>query len=320
MDIKRIKNKNRFQYILTNGNKLTDINILNRINTLAIPPSWDNVEIAIDNKQHIQAIGKDSKNRVQYIYSKEWIYNQEKEKFNRLIYFIKNINIIRKNINKELKCLEWSKNKLIAFIIKIIDICGLRIGNLKYNKLYDTYGISTLKKKHINICHNKIVLEFIGKKNVVNNCVITKPTIIKLFISLNNINKPKNEDFFFILKDDKKIISNCLINNYLKDYGDYTVKDFRTYRSNVEFIKCLTNIDVNLNLNLKKNINKCLDIIADKLNNTRIVLKNKYIYNITIDKYLDDPILFLKKYKYYKKKNLNNLNEYESLLMYYLKK
>lgn len=320
MNITRIiNNKDKFEYIFKNGRKIVDNKILEYIKKLSIPPSWSNVILTSDPREEVQAIGEDNKGRVQYIYSKEWIINQEKLKFLRLKCFIKNVNNIRKNINKVLKKNGWFKEKLIGLIINIIENCGLRIGNEKYKELYDTHGITTLTNKHIKISNNKVKLEFIGKKGVLNTCIITQSNLVKLIKELYKYNNNKENDYFFVLED-KKVLSNIIINNYLKQFGDYTIKDFRTYRSNIDFIKCLVNSNIeNTEYKIKQVINKCMDNVCIKLNNTRNILKNKYIYNIIIDKYLENPYKFINKYKYYTKNTLQDLNVYESLLLYYLK-
>ena len=321
MNITRIiNNKDKFEYIFKNGRKIVDNKILEYIKKLSIPPSWSNVILTSDPREEVQAIGEDNKGRVQYIYSKEWVKNQEKLKFIRLKEFLKNINNIRKNINKILKKEGWCKEKLIGLVISIIDNCGLRVGNEKYKELYDTHGITTLTYKHIKIINNKVKLEFVGKKNVLNECIITKNNIVKLIKELYNYNGEKGENEYFFMLEDNKILSNMVINNYLKKYGDYTIKDFRTYRSNIDFIKCLVNSDIeDTEYKIKKNMNKCIDKVCIKLNNTRNILKSKYICNIIINKYLENPCKFISKYNYYNKNTLQNLNSYESLLLYYLK-
>jgi len=318
MNIIRVSKNDNFEYKSKTGDVIKNANTLERIKNIRIPPAWINVLIANNSKEEVQAIGEDAKGRMQYLYSKEWINNQEKAKFVRLIYFLKNVNYIRKNVKKILKEDSWSKEKLIAFIITIIDHSGLRIGNEKYEELYDTHGITTLKKQHIKMFNNKIELNFIGKKNVINTCTLKNNILIKLFKNLNEYNQPNNDDYFFTINC--KILSNTSVNNFLKKYGDYTIKDFRTYRANIDFITCLYNTSFEITeYKIKRTINKCLDIIAERLNNSRSVLKNKYICNIIINKYLTEPTQFYKKIKYYEKHKSQNLNMYESGLLYYLK-
>lgn len=313
--IRKLKN-NKFIYILK-GDIIKDEKELERIKKMNIPPAWINVSIADNAKNDVLAIGEDSKGRVQYLYSKEWNNNQEKIKFIRLIYFSKNINYIRKYLKQILKEEGWFKEKMKAFIISVIDNCGLRIGNEKYKELYDTDGITTLKKEHISILNTKIKLKFIGKKNVENTCTITNNFLLKLFKDLYNYNK--DSTYFFSVNN--KIISNNSINNFLRKFGDYTIKDFRTYRANIDFIKCLYNKPIETTpTKIKKTINICLKEIADKLNNTKTVLKNKYICNIIIEKYLENPQHFNTKVNYYKKNALQNVDMYESALLYYLNK
>ena len=318
----RIKKNDKFYYILKNK-IITDENILTRIKKLRIPPAWEKILISSNENNHIQVIAKDTKNRVQYLYHKNWEKQQEKDKFIRLIYFSKNINFIRKDIKKILNQSEWSKEKLIAFIINIIDECGLRIGNEKYRKLYDSFGITTLLKKHINIKNNKVKLEFIGKKGVNNICEIKSTKNVDLFKKLYNKYKHNNNDYFFIYyyNNEQKILNNISVNDFIKDYGDFTIKDFRTFRANADLIKILYEQNIETTqTRIKKTINYCLDTVANKLNNTRITLKNKYICNFIIDKYNESPSLFIKTINKYKTNPMKYNNLYESTLIHYLNK
>mgnify|MGYP001482339057 CR=1 FL=1 len=318
----RLKRNDNFIYI-KNNKELDDETDLLRIKKLRIPPAWNKVFIAQDEDNYMQVIGKDEANRTQYIYHKSWIKQQERDKFIRLIYFSKNIKFIRKDLRAILKEPEWNRNKLIAFIINIIDECGLRIGNEKYQKLYDSFGITTLLKKHVIIKNNEVLLDFIGKKKVENTCILKKPLNIRLFKSLyKQFNHSCDDQFFvYMYKDRKKILDNKSINNYIKDFGDFTIKDFRTFRANTDLIKLLYNQEIEeTKTGLKRTLNYCLDKIADKLNNTRTVLKNKYICSFLLEKYLEDPVLFIKNIRKYKSKPLKDNDQFESALIYYLSK
>jgi DNA topoisomerase-1 len=132
------------------GNLITDHKIIKYVKSLVIPPAYKNVKIYYSTNNEIPKIlyeGFDSKNRKQVIYSKEWCAAKENEKFKNLIEFSKMIPSITKTIDKFLLSQKLSKNKTISIILKLIIECGFRIGNKKYLQLYDSYGISNIKKK-----------------------------------------------------------------------------------------------------------------------------------------------------------------------------
>ena len=226
-----------------------------------------------------------------------------------MIDFIITLPKIYNDVNILLNKRIWNRDKVIAFIIKIIDNCHLRIGNDKYVLENNSYGITTLKKSHIEINNNKIILNFVGKKGIENNSEITEPFLVKLFNKYySTFNQNPNDDFFLYYNDnDIYKIDSSNINNYLKKYGNFTIKDFRTYSANEMLLKYFYNIYKYNNisnitkLKLKESCNKCLDRVSIHLNNTRNICKKSYCSDYIINEYNNDPNEFIKKIKKYMK-------------------
>ena len=314
LDIKRItidKKKYLFKYFKKNK-EIIDKKLITYFKSLVIPPAWTNVTISSDPNVKILAVGYDDKNRRQYRYNKIYVEEQECKKYKKkMIDFISILPKIYNDINLLLNKRIWDRDKVIAFIIKIIDDCHLRIGNDKYALENNSYGITTLKKSHIDINTNKITLNFIGKKGVENNSEITNPLLIKLFKNYySTFNQKPNEDFFIYYDEDNNIykIDSSDINDYLKQYGNFTIKDFRTYSANEMLLKYfynmykynnkLTNITQS---KLKQSCNKCLDRVSTHLNNTRSICKKSYCSDYLINEYNNNPDVFIKKIKKYMK-------------------
>jgi len=313
LDIKRItidKKKYLFKYFKKNK-EIIDKKLITYFKSLVIPPAWTNVTISSDPNVKILAVGYDDKNRRQYRYNKIYVEEQECKKYKKkMIDFISILPKIYNDINLLLNKRIWDRDKVIAFIIKIIDDCHLRIGNDKYALENNSYGITTLKKSHIDINTNKITLNFIGKKGVENNSEITNPLLIKLFKNYYKTFNQESEDDFFIYYDNNDIfkIDSSDINDYLKQYGDFTIKDFRTYSANEMLLKYfynmykynnkLTNITQS---KLKQSCNKCLDRVSTHLNNTRSICKKSYCSDYLINEYNNNPDVFIKKIKKYMK-------------------
>ncbi len=331
MNIERKKKGKQFIY-MNKGSIIKDKKILDRINKLVIPPAWKNVVIANSSKDKVQCIGVDDKNRKQYKYHSDYVkYKSDKKYYDTLIQFGKKINTIREDILKILRKRTWDLEKTIAFVIYIIDNCHLRIGNEKYKDENNSYGITTLERRHININTTSVYFDFVGKKGVENTCVFKEKKIISLFRSLDNEFKPTQNDTFFKYYNSNGSIYNINsshINDFLKQYGDFSAKNFRTWSANEFIIKYLYNILNNLpeeydelsERNCSIIINKCVDNVSEKLNNTRAICKKSYICNDIFDDFKSDPFYFLKQIKSLGKSKIKNCNGLESILLKLLSK
>jgi len=331
MDIIRKKKDDKFIY-LKNRKIIKDKKVLDRIKSLVIPPAWINVCIANNKDDKIQCIGVDSKNRKQYKYNLDYIQSQSKNKYNNLIYFGKKINTIRNEIYNNIRKRQWDLLKTISFIILILDKCHLRIGNEKYKDENESYGITTLEKRHIVIKSSSVYFDFIGKKGVENSCVFKDKKIISLFKSMYKEFKHKPNDTFFKYYNSKNGISNITsshINDFLKQYGNFSAKNFRTWTAN-EFIimyildesKKYSEDDLNTLSERKCNIllNSGIDLVSQELNNTRAICKKSYICNDIFDDFKNNRYNFIKELKHFSKSKIKNCTSIESILLKLLKK
>ena len=322
MNIERKKKGKNFIYLKKNV-EIKDAKILERIKKLVIPPAWRDVVIADKPTDKVQCIGYDDKNRKQYKYNQEYIDKQTKDKYYKsLIDFGLVINKIREDIEKILRKREWNLEKLIAFIIFVVDNSHLRIGNEKYKDENESYGITTLERRHIIIKTNSVILNFIGKKGVENSCKLTDKRIVNLFKSLDKEFKPEeDEGFFKYYGGNNKIysINSLHINDFLKNYGDFSAKIFRTWTANEFIIKYLYNIVFQIKDVDKSYIESLSDkncaVIINKCNNTRAICKKSYICNDIFDDFKESPCNFIKKIKNYSNKKLKNCNGIQTILI-----
>ena len=172
---------NKFVYYNSDGTRVVDRTVLNRINSLAIPPAYKEVWISPISNSHIQAIGRDCKNRKQYRYHPLWRQIRQENKFISMISFGKVLPLIRKHIAQELKKpLQMDKNQIICAIIYLLDNHFIRIGNAIYEKQNKSYGLTTLRKKHLSLCSSKAILEFEGKNSKTWHVVLKDKKIIKI--------------------------------------------------------------------------------------------------------------------------------------------
>tara|TARA_B110000971_G_C20014616_1_gene503282 strand:- start:236 stop:1189 length:954 start_codon:yes stop_codon:yes gene_type:complete len=247
-----------------------------------IAPAYDNVKINLNKDEKVLAIGYDEKGRSQYVYNKKYTESQSYKKFDKMILFGKNFVKINNKINDDLYTVKDSKNKQIAIILKLIMECQFRIGNDIYSKKNKSYGTTTLQGKHIKVKNkNELVIDFNGKKNVRNVCTVKNKKLVKtLRQKKRTIN---NDDRIFTYRKGEKYynIKSSDVNKYLKQFGKFTAKDFRTWGANIEFIKELVK---NKNSELKK----CIENVAIKLHNTPSICKSNYLDPELMEFYKND--------------------------------
>lgn len=261
--------KTGFKYFNKNI-EITNDDDINFYKSLKIPPAYDNVTIL--NGKKIIAYGYDSKNRKQVIYNPKFIEKQNNSKFIKIEKSIKYFKKFKNKIARDITGKDI-KNKIISIIITLIIECGFRIGNKKYEKEYNSYGLTTLKKKHITLDDKKIKIDFIGKKNVRNVAICGNKHVYNYMLDIND--KLDIDDYIFKYGD--KCISSGDVNKYLDNfYNKYelkiTTKDLRTLNANNLFIKYYKK-----HKDDKQAIKKAIDDTAIKLHNTASVCKKNYI-------------------------------------------
>ena len=238
--ISKSKSKYKYKYYDKRHNEILNRQIISDAKKgLYIPPAYDNVKINLCKDAKVLAIGYDDKDRAQYIYNKEHKKASTIKKFNHMYDFGMKFKEINRKINSDLYSYNDSKEKQVAMILKLIMDCNFRVGNEKYCKENNSFGVTTLQKKHIKIKSNKVIIDFNGKKNVRNTCTVRNKKIIK---TLRQKRKTlNNDDNLFTYRVGSKYykIKSSDVNNYLKVFGDFSAKNFRTWGANIEFIVSL---------------------------------------------------------------------------------
>lgn len=307
-----------FYYEDKYGNKVSDDNHLNRIKLLVIPPAWQNVWIAIKPNAYLQVTGIDGAGRKQYKYHQKWISRRSDSKYFRLLEFGKALPNARKKIAKDLKRKNFDERKVLAISVDVLQKTLIRVGNENYKKLYGSFGLTTLRDKHVKIEGSKITMNFIGKKGVQQNIELNDRTLARLVKKCRDI--PGQELFQYYTAENRHIgIDSGKINNYIKDImgNDFTAKDFRTWGGTLEALRQFSKCNSNESLPTKKAIVSVLDCVAKSLGNTRAVCKSSYVYPLLITAFENNQLD-----KYVKKlnnKNNQSLEIEEKVLLSFLK-
>lgn len=210
--------------------RIDDENEIQRINKLAIPPAWKQVEIAKSKSAKIQAQGYDAAGRRQSIYHPTFRLKQEKLKFDRILRFADALPTLRRQLKKDLAKKRLGKGKVLATIISLIDEVYFRVGSDMYVKEHRTYGVTTLRSKHADISTTTVTFDFVGKSGKEHVKTIKNPQLARIIKQLDEL--PGYEIFRYMDKDDvMHDLHAADVNAYIKEYmGDeFTAKDFRTW-------------------------------------------------------------------------------------------
>jgi len=290
--ISRLKKGKGFRYI-SGDRPVTDRQVLKRIRSLVIPPAWVNVWICHADNGHIQATGYDVRGRKQYRYHPLWDGVRSETKFHRLYEFGKSLPVLREKVDADLRSRGLTREKVLATVISLMERTCIRVGNSEYEKIYGSYGLTTLKNRHVTISGDKMVFSFIGKKGVHQDITLLNKRLARTVSQCRDI--PGKELFQYYDEDGtRKSIDSGMVNHYIKAAVgmDFTAKDFRTWAGSLHALLAFRSIGEPTGAAVcKKNIVSVLDIVSRQLGNTRSVCKKYYVHPGLIMLYVENKLL-----------------------------
>lgn len=292
--ITRRKAGKRYHYF--NGdNRITDPVEIERIDKLAIPPAWKDVEISKSKSAKVQARGHDTAGRLQSIYHPTFRLRQEKLKFDRILRFAKQLPALRRQLEKDLARKRLGKEKVLACVVKLIDEAYFRVGNERYAKEHQTYGVTTLRSKHAEITSSTVTFDFIGKSGQEHVKKIDDPKLVRIIKQLDEM--PGHEIFRY---QDKRGVMHDLyaadVNQYIKTHmgEEFTAKDFRTWGGTLLATSAVIKDELEEDVShtaRKKAVTTIVKRVAKKLGNTPAVARSSYIDPRVIVAYEDGVTL-----------------------------
>lgn len=278
--IVRLRRGKGFQYLAGGRKKISTSSTLQRIRTLAIPPMWEEVLISVRHDCHIQAVGRDQKGRKQYIYHEQWHIEQQRKKFDRLVAFAQRLPLIRKQCLELIRKKTWSKDKALALMILILDDTGIRIGNREYLHANQTYGLSTLQDRHLQVHGRTASLQFRGKSGKDLQVDIDDPrlaSLIRKSAELPGYSLFRYQDDAGLWHDVDSDDVNTFIRARLGE--EFSCKDFRTWAGTRLVLELYPQALKESQENpRKKLLNLLVNAIAAKLGNTVAVCRSYYIH------------------------------------------
>ena len=306
LNIYRKKHGRGFTYLIDNKDRVKDKENLKRIKSLVIPPGWKDVRISGVQNGHLQSVGRDDKGRKVYRYHDLWSVLRNQTKFFKLSAFAKALPGIRKRIDKDLELAGMPLNKCLAIVVSVMDATHIRVGNEQYARRNQTYGLSTLRTKHVEDTGSSISFEFKGKKGVQQTKNIIDKDLIALIHQCEEI--PGWELFqYYDEQGNHHGIDSGLINDYIHEVAGeiFSAKDFRTWGATTTFFEKMIELPVpESDKERDKFILQGFDAAAEELGNTRAVCRQYYVHPELPSIYEDGKFeSYRKKVSSYKDKN-----------------
>ncbi|RYD96794.1 MAG: DNA topoisomerase IB [Sphingobacteriales bacterium] len=278
-----------FYYTDNTGQNVTDPKLKDFFKSLVIPPAWEQVTINSSPRAKIQATGYDIKGRKQYIYNPKFRKQQDELKFDRIIRFAKQLEHMRRVTGQHLRKRKLSRDKVLATMVRLLEAAFFRPGNEYYRKANQSFGLTTLRSKHLEIRGNEMIFTFRGKSGQDQEKHIMDARLTRIVQELDEL--PGYEIFKYIDDDDQlhDIRSNDL-NQYIRETmgEEFSAKDFRTWAGTVIAAMALDEIgavEPEDQKKLKKNIRDAVVTVSEKLGNTPAIARSSYIDPRVINHY-----------------------------------
>jgi len=283
----RVKNGTEVYYMDRQGKRITDEAILERIRKLVLPPAWEQVWICPYANGHLQATGIDAMGRRQYRYHNTWAQVRNETKDDRLLHFGEKPPQIRKRLKAGLRKKNMDKEKVTAIALSVLQETWIRVGNSAYEKMYGSYGLTTLRNRHLKINGSSLFFHFKGKKGVVQQIMVRHAALARMLKKVKDI--PGQELFqYYDEQGEHRSLDSGDMNDFLKacTEEDFSCKDFRTWAGSVHALNLLADLDpFETATACKRNIVSVMDGVAARLGNTRAVCKKYYVHPRLLEAY-----------------------------------
>jgi DNA topoisomerase-1 len=281
-----------FSYRDAEGTTIRDRAVLARIRSLAIPPAWTDVWICPWPNGHLQASGRDARGRKQYRYHPRWNEHRGTDKFDRMLAFAGALPRIRRRCDKDLARRGLPREKVIAGVVRLLETTLIRVGNDEYARLNRSFGLTTLRNRHVRIEGHAIRFRFRGKSGQDHEVGLRDRRLAALVKRCQDL--PGQELFAYVDEEgDVRDIASDDVNDYLRaaSGGEFTAKDFRTWAGTVLAYRALRALQPGVGeRGARQNVVQAMRETADRLGNTPSVARGSYVHPALLEAYLDGAI------------------------------
>jgi DNA topoisomerase I len=303
--IQRKRAGKHFSYIGLDGRPIRDAKELERIKKIGIPPAWKQVWICPNPRGHIQATGRDSRGRKQYRYHPRWREVRDEIKYDRMIAFAEALPSLRERVARDLALPGLPYEKVLATIVRLLDTTLIRVGNEEYVRENKSYGLTTLRSRHVEVSGAKVQFHFRGKSGKEHHIDLKDRLLAKIIKRCQEL--PGHELFQYVDEQGlRRAVGSAEVNDYLREISgqDFTAKDFRTWGGTVIAMRELEAEGAfDSQTQGKKNVVQAIKTAAEQLGNTPAICRKCYVHPGVLDAYLDGSLLdFVKQYSRREKK------------------
>jgi DNA topoisomerase-1 len=290
--LRRLKSGKSFRYIDAKGKPVRQDD-LRRIKSLVIPPAWTDVWICPVENGHLQATGHDVKGRKQYRYHPRWREVRDETKYNRMVEFAKALPRIRQRIQRDMKLPGLPKQKVLATVVRLLEVSLIRIGNEEYARENNSFGLTTMRDRHVDVSGSTLRFHFRGKAGKQHDVQVDDPRLARIVKRCQDL---PGQELFQYLDDDgnRQTVGSDDVNVYLKEITgqEFSAKDFRTWAGTVLAARALQELEeVDSQAKAKKNIVRAVEAVSQMLGNTPSICRKCYVHPAVLQAYLDGALL-----------------------------
>jgi DNA topoisomerase I len=291
--IRRKREDDSFAYFGTDGKRVQDEATLSRIKSIVIPPAWTDVWISPAANGHIQATGRDDRGRKQYRYHQRWRAVRDANKYERLIDFARVLPRIRRRVQRDLGRRGLPREKVLATVVQLLESTMIRVGNEEYAKENKSFGLTTLRNRHVRVKGSEVRFVFRGKSGKDHQVGVRDQRLARIVERCEEL--PGQHLFQYVDEQGElRPLDSADVNDYIREAsgGDFTAKDFRTWAGTVLAARALQEMEkVDSDTQAKRNVVDAIERVAERLGNTRAVCRRCYVHPAIVDSYMDGSML-----------------------------
>ena len=280
-----------FQYTDADGGPLSSEQV-QRIEALAIPPAWTDVWICRSANGHLQATGRDARGRKQYRYHPRWTQVRDDTKYHRVLAFAKALPKIRRRVEKDMSRKALSRERVIATVVHLLDTTNIRVGNEEYARDNRSFGLTTMRERHVEVNGSNITFRFRGKSGKMHDVELTDPRAARV---VKRCEELPGQELFQYVDDEGEVVDvgSDDVNGYIQDAsgGDFTAKDFRTWSGTVLAAWALQELgEFDSKAQAKRQVVAAVKSVSAELGNTPAVCRRCYVHPEVLDAHLDGSL------------------------------
>ncbi|WP_460145855.1 DNA topoisomerase IB [Pseudomonas sp. S2_A02] len=283
--------RGKFCYFDPAGQRITDPDEIKRINALAVPPAYTDVWICPDPRGHLQATGRDARGRKQYRYHPRWREVRDADKYSRLRDFGQALPKLRKQLEALLAAPGFSRDKVMATVITLLDATLIRVGNTQYARDNRSYGLTTLRNRHVEVNGSAILFQFRGKSGIEHQITVKDRRLARIIKRCLEI--PGQNLFQYLDENgERHTISSSDVNAYLQTLtgADFTAKDYRTWAGSALALAVLRELQWESEADAKRHVVEMVKNVARQLGNTPAVCRKCYIHPAVVDGFMQGAL------------------------------